>query len=696
MGRALFPQIVALPPWRLLALLGCLVAGAARGGEAPVHHSLEVSLDPAGHQIQGRDRIQLAQPLSRAEVWLHAELKLSLEGSGRLKVLGSRAGAVPLTRYSLSFDRPSRELVLDYAGRLDHPLAGEITDGGQQTQGSPGLIDDQGVFLAPYSGWYPDLPGRLLSFDLRVHLPEGWHSVSEGRRTVAANGEEHWAEDAPQEGIHLIAARFTEYSRPGTRAEAMVFLRHPDPDLADRYLDATRQYLDLYSSMIGPYPYAKFALVENLWETGYGMPSFTLLGSTVIRLPFIVRTSYPHEILHNWWGNGVYVDNTGGNWSEGLTAYLADQLLAERRGEGESYRRDSLRKYADYVSQARDFPLAEFHMRHGEASQAVGYDKGLMFFHMLRKRLGDPVFFAALRRFYQDHRFTEAGFADLRAAFEAESGQDLASDFKQWVQRSGAPRIELAGMPRVEGASGHGLSFGLRQTQAEPPFQVRVPVRVELKGAERPVHRTLVLNGREQTYQLDLPARPARLEVDPDFDVFRRLLPGEVPTSVSSLLGAEDVWAVLPGRAPPALREAYRGLAEAWTHGRQLHLVTDDAVGPIPTGSALWLFGWENRRLSDLVAAAGGRVRDLSASGLSLDGRRVDRRGHALVLTLGARAGGALGWVGLDDPGAAAALARKVPHYGKYTCLVFEGPEATNLLKGQWPADASPLAVDVP
>jgi aminopeptidase N len=114
----------------------------------------------------------------------------------------------------------------------------------------------------------------------------------------------------------------------------MVLLREPDATLARPYLDATADYIRFYSQLIGPYPYAKFALVENFWETGYGMPSFTLLGSKVIRLPLILHSSYPHEILHNWWGNGVYVDTAGGNWSEGLTSYLADHLIREQQGRG--------------------------------------------------------------------------------------------------------------------------------------------------------------------------------------------------------------------------------------------------------------------------------------------------------------------------------------------------------------------------
>src|SRR5258707_15462104 len=128
-----------------------------------------------------------------------------------------------------------------------------------------------------------------------------------------------------------MAAPFSEYSRDAGGVKAMAFLRKPDKALADRYLDATAQYLEMYRGLLGPYPYSKFALVENFWETGYGMPSFTLLGEQVIRFPFILHSSYPHELLHNWWGNGVFVDLAGGKWCVGLTAFLPDPPIAEQR-----------------------------------------------------------------------------------------------------------------------------------------------------------------------------------------------------------------------------------------------------------------------------------------------------------------------------------------------------------------------------
>ena len=85
------------------------------------------------------------------------------------------------------------------------------------------------------------------------------------------------------------------------------------------------------------------------------MPSFTLLGEQIIRFPFILESSYPHEILHNWWGNSVYPDYATGNWSEGLTAYLADHLFRAINGTGHEYRKEMLARYKNYVSEASDF-----------------------------------------------------------------------------------------------------------------------------------------------------------------------------------------------------------------------------------------------------------------------------------------------------------------------------------------------------
>jgi len=303
---------------------------------------------------------------------------------------------------------------------------------GRERQQLVGTIAADGVFLTGYTGWYPTSPGALNRMRLTVTLPPGWLAVSQGAGPELVDGDAtriRWTEEQPQDELYLSAARFKLYRQQTPHGEAQAYLRLPDEDLAARYLDATAAYLARYSALIGAYPYAKFALVENFWETGYGMPSFTLLGSRVMRLPFILHSSYPHEILHNWWGNGVYVDYAGGNWSEGLTAYLSDHLNKALAGAGADYRRDQLKAYADYVQSDEDFPLTAFRGRHGSASQAIGYGKTLMTMHMLRVMLGEDTFKSGLKAFYRQNRFRTIG----RHAAKAFAQQGAAREMSSWL-----------------------------------------------------------------------------------------------------------------------------------------------------------------------------------------------------------------------------------------------------------------------
>jgi hypothetical protein len=433
-------------------------------------------------------------------------------------------------------------------------------------------------------------------------------------------------------------------------------------------------------------------LVENFRETGYGFPSFTLLGSRVIRLPFIIHTSYPHEILHNWWGNGVYVDYASGNWSEGLTAYLADYLIREERGQGVEYRRSALQKYRNYVGQEQDFALGEFRAKHGEASEAVGYNKALMFFHMLRRRLGERVFIDGLRRFYTEQRFRVAGYSDLQAAFEAESGLELQQDFDQWVSRVGAPTLHVRDVHVRETAGGYQLTARLEQSQDDPAYRLQVPVAVQLEGRDDGLRHELLMSEKNLEVNLTFPTRPIRFAVDPEFDLFRRLDTAEIPPALGELFGSDQALFVLPAAAPDTLREAYRGLVSRFGAGR---VITDTNAEPLPADRPVWILGWENRHRAALAHEFLAEDVSFEPQGVRIHGELRDRDEECVVLVARRDRGesAALAWIGCENPEAFAGLARKLPHYSKYGYLSFAGSEPANVLKGQWRVSASPLNV---
>jgi hypothetical protein len=607
-----------------------------------------------------------------------------------------------MERFQLALPAGTRQVTLRYQGTIRHSLQGHVEDLGKVVEQSPGTIGEQGVFLSGASGWYPAFGEALLDFSLRVDLPQGWDAVSQGRgplrETDGGRVRVRWEESSPQDDIYLIAAPFHAYQRPGDIADAQVYLREPDPALAERYLEATARYLALYSGLLGPYPYAKFALVENFWETGFGMPSFTLLGPRVIRLPFILESSYPHEILHNWWGNSVYIDYASGNWSEGLTAYLADHLLQEDRGAGAGYRRNALQKYAEYAAEHKEFPLTAFRARHDETSQVIGYNKAMMLFHMLRMKLGDEVFLDALRRFYRDNRFHTAGYVDLQQACERSSGIGLSSFFRQWVDRAGAPALRVSEVGVRPSPGGFRVHALLEQTQAGAAYQMQVPLAVVLAGGAPPVSTAVWMAGKRQAVDLELPAQPLRLEVDPLFDLFRRLDPGELPPTLDRGFAAERVLLVVPTLASKPLREAYLRLAEQWARGLdQVEVRWDNELQDLPAAGAVWLLGWENRFFDRIQPSLPPGVASLSPSGLRLAGsdRTLARSDYSLVL-VGNRSGTPtppLAWLGAQDAAALPGLTRKLPHYGKYSYLAFSGAAPEIQVKGQWTVSDSPLSV---
>jgi uncharacterized iron-regulated protein len=691
---------------------------AAPAGHA--RHGLRLALDPERGWLDVTDTLAIPAALVKggeAQFLLHSALairaaepavtEIPLGAGGALgqaeaaRFFGinasseDRAAAGRLKRYRVALPPSGGTVRLGYEGRFDFGLSDEkeqYTRGFRQTTG---IVSKQGVYLSGDGYWYPHLEQGLVEFGLEVAQPEGWHVIAPGNGTSRDGaGRARWDSHGAVDEITVVGGPLTVYREAAGPVQALVYLRARDDALAAKYLESTAQYIEMYRGLIGPYPYGKFAMVENFWETGYGMPSYTLLGSQVIRFPFILSSSYPHEILHNWWGNSVFVDYASGNWCEGLTAYMADHLIQEQRGRGEDYRRDALQKYRNYVREGRDFPLREFRSRHSAATEAVGYGKTLMLFHMVRVRIGDEAFRRWVARFHREYRGRQASFADVRRSLEAVSGRDLARLFADQVTRPGAATLQVSVSGVRETGGAFEVSGTLRQAQRGGPFELDVPIVVQTAG--KSVLDTLRAEGAATPFTLRVPERPLALQVDPSYDVFRLLDPRETPPSLGQIFGEPRILAVLPSRAPAAELAAYRALIEGWrSESHTPEIRTDAEVRALPRDRAVWLLGRENALAATLFAPGADYALDDAA--LTVDRETMPLAGHCAVIVRRHPASleKAVGWIFSDGIAALPGLGRKLPHYGKYSVLGFEGDEPVNVLKGQWPASDSPLRVDL-
>ncbi len=703
---------------KLNFLIVLLLAGLAFGQNSRIHHKVRAEVNPEKYWIAVSDQITIPSDQVNTEMYfyLNDDLKASsYSPEVTLSLVEENVGAmdkgmdqegeevssrIKQNKYLLKIQAEANQPVtftLDYSGTIHYPVQQMSEEYARGFSTSPGIIDTQGVYLAGSSDWIPYFNEGLITFELTTVLPAAWDVVSQGKRTAHEVQDglriTTWDSPEPMEEIFLIAAKFHEYTQPAGNVTVMAFLRTPDESLAQKYLETTAQYLEMYRQLVGPFPFSKFALVENFWETGYGMPSFTLLGEKVIRFPFILHSSYPHELLHNWWGNSAYVDFESGNWCEGITAYMADHLIKEQRGQGADYRRSTLQKYTDYVTPETDFPLNKFLSRTNAASEAIGYGKSLMMWNMLREEIGDESFIKSMQTFYRQNKYKNASFDDIRLAAEQVTGKDFNSFFRQWVDRTGAPELNLSGVEREKTNGGYNLSFTISQVQDEDAFTLQIPIAVTCE--DETVVKKIAMTGKQQVYSFIFTKKPLFIQVDPQFQLFRKLHALETPPALSKIMGASDLLIILPSREADEQIQIYRNLADIWAKdlSKNIEIKLDSEVTDLPKDRAVWLLGAGNKfrpviesQLNEYGTQLVGNDITLGKSTLSIVDNSV-----VVVVRHPKDPASVVVWLTVSNKEAVAGLSRKLPHYGKYSYLAFEGTEPTNNAKGQWQVLNSPL-----
>jgi hypothetical protein len=631
-----------------------------------------VRLDPAARQLVVEDTVVVHQA-EQFEFTLARRFAVEsiLVGGAVVKATPQQVqNQRTLWRVPLGGLARTHTIVVRYRGRLE-PLPD--ADHREVLHGLPPIADPRGSFLPSGAGWYPEIGSDIFTYRVSLELPASQRGLVPGRlideQTDGGRYRATFAFEQPADGIDLVAGpyRVQERFAQGAGAKLIRFRTyfHPEiADLADAYLSAVGGYVDLYSRWIGPYPFTEFSVVSSPLPTGFGMPTLTYLGTAVLRLPFIRQTSLGHEILHNWWGNGVYVDYASGNWSEGLTAFMADYTYQEREGP-DSAREARLGLLRDVaaVPREQDAPLRRFTSRTHGASQIVGYHKGTFVFLMLRDLLGTAAFDEALRRFWREQRFRRASWTDLRRAFEQASGRSLDSYFEQWLSRRGAPRFTIEAAHAERHVPGYRIRVTLVQT--EPAYAATLPVIVTTAAGKE--ERPLEITTGRQEFVLVVPDRPLSLALDPDFRVLRHLDAAEVPPILRQVI-LDPATVTVVVTPDEGVRANATDLARALLEYRLT--LADPAAAP--AGAPLVVIG-----------LASDVDRFLERRGMPGRPTPLRLRGTAHVWTTYQPSGKILAVISAESADALKALLRPLPHYGRQSYLIFEGARAIE--RGIWP-----------
>ncbi len=632
--------IVAVSP-----LQAAMPPGVANAAAALPEYSLTVSFDIQRHAVEGDAVIEV--PPSGA--------KISLAGL-RIKYLNFSGGAV---------SDPGGWLQISQQGRLEikyeRTFAGMAGGPNPLAEGaiSGDMVGKQGIFLT--GNWYPRLDG-LAFYRLSALVPAGFSAVSEA--DVITHGKETPAGrlysfdfQHPSQGMDLAASHFAVTKAKFGDVYIYTYLFPKDAGLAGQYIKYTEKYLALDEKLLAPYPYKRFSVVENIFPTGLSMPTFTLIGAVIIHFPFVLNESLGHEITHQWFGNWVYANFEKGNWLEAITVYMSDYRYARMRGKGRQYRKKALENFQSYVRAGNDFPLRRFYVRTNSSSEAIGYGKGMMFFHMLEKTVGHVVFYRALRTFIMENQWRQATWDDIKKVFERESGKRLGWLFSQWLDRTGVPglKVEDAKFSLINGVST--VSLDIAQESRKP---YRLPLDIKMLAGGRPIKSvTVQAAAREQKFKWVVGERPDRLVVDGGYQVMRRLSENEFPPLISRLLGSVRRIVIYS----PAQKQKYAPLLSAMgEEGFSLKEetgVTDEDI----RDSSILVLGPESPLLRRLF----GKMKiKIPARGFIITVRRNPLNRRNVV---------AMAWGSSEKEVSLAAPL--IIHYGGYSTLTFLGGKNT-------------------
>lgn len=630
----------------LIATIMLVLSCAAWAGGQPVptvsEYDLNVSFDIPNSKVMG---------LAKIPVQAGQELTLTTE---RLRVIRASLNDKRVdaeVKDGKMTVRPSESgvLAIAYEGVFKSTEAGD----GRNYGVTPNVIDSRGISLTDI--WYPR-PEALSLYKLKATLPHGYEAVSEAESMSTTKTEQGtgvivaFEFPHPVDGITLVATDRYDVLRDTVNGiELSAYFFREEKKLAEIYIQHAKKYIELYEKLLAPYPYKRFSIVENFLPTGYSMPTYTLLGREVVNLPFIVETSLGHEILHQWFGNSVYIDHEKGNWAEGLTTYLADHLYEEQKGRGWEYRKQILIDYESYVNAGNEFSLRDFRSRSDFASKAIGYGKAAMVFHMLKNVMGEEDFYRALKNVISEKRFQRAAWDDFERACGNAAKKDLGWFFKQWVDGKGMPSLRLGDVDLLQNGDKYQVKFAV--TQSPKPYILSLLVTdTYLHGGSKT--ELLMIDKEKDNFDGLLDRIPEKISLDENYDVARRLAREEIPPVLARLLGDEKPLIVLPVNR----KDIYAGVVETLKQRGGVEREAGNVKNSDVKSASLVILGHDNPLVGRLYGAV-----DAPDAGFSVIMKENPWDPQKVVCIIHAKS--------RDEAGGALP---KILHYGKYSALTFD------------------------
>ncbi len=386
--------------------------------------------------------------------------------------------------------------------------------------------------------WFPchDAPNERFTLSMVVQAPEEFAVICNGacQGVESSNGWRTWrfheGVAIPSYLVSLVVGVFSKLEDRWNDVPVEYWVEPGREEEGRRSFGRTPDMIEFFSRQLDcPYPYEKYAQVAVRHFHFGGMENASATTQTEgtlhderAAIDFSSDELVAHELAHMWFGDLITCKSWTHAWlNEGFATYLealwkewdlgAEEFDYEMVLNADAYLAEPYRRAISTPRYGYPFELFDQHL----------YPKAAWVLHMLRRRLGDDLFWKAVRLYLGRCAPGTAETIDLVRSFEDASGKSLGRFFDQWIFAPGHPVFE-GEFSWDEKARWAKLS--LKQTQktedGTPVFRVPFRLKAHMPDGSLEV-REFEMERSDETFFFALPEEPRWVLFDPDGAILR-------------------------------------------------------------------------------------------------------------------------------------------------------------------------------